>query len=145
MSRSTGRLVLPWKADSNPETMQPPPERTTRPMRLSAAVAAKKSSERLISPITVSVTPRMACSTSWGTTSWLCSDDPPPIVGMGQAGSFESFTEGVREGVAGFVSRPFHMGELIETCHRAIEAAERRLREEPAAERRRDERLSQKN
>ena len=47
-------------------------------MRLSAVVAAKKSSERLISPITVSVTDCIACSTSWGTTSWLSSDRRPP-------------------------------------------------------------------
>ena len=69
---------MPWKAESRPETRAPPPESTTRLIRLSAAVAAKKSSERLISPRTVSVTPCMACSTSWGTTSWS-SVAPPPI------------------------------------------------------------------
>ena len=51
----------------------PPPQSRTRSIRLSALVAEKKSSERLISPITVSVTSRIACSTSCGTTSWLSS------------------------------------------------------------------------
>ena len=41
-------------------------------------MAEKKSSDRLISPITVSVTERIACSTSCGTTSWLLSDRRPP-------------------------------------------------------------------
>ena len=69
-----------WNAASRPETREPPPDEQTRLIRLSAAVAAKKSSERLISPITVSVTVRIACSTSCGTTSWLVLGSLPPIL-----------------------------------------------------------------
>ena len=56
----------------------PPPASSTLWMRLSAVVAVKKSSERAISPITVSVTERIACSTSCGTTSWFWSFVFPP-------------------------------------------------------------------
>jgi len=67
-------------------------------------------------------------------------DDPPPIVVITAPGMSEEFTRGVREGVAGFVSRPFHMGELVDTCRRAIEAGERRSLEPEIEERRRDAR-----
>jgi len=83
----------------------------------------------------------LAARDGWSMLAALAGgDSPPPIVGMGSAGSFESFSDGVREGLAGFVSRPFHMGELIETCRRAIEAHERRAPPDPPPERRRDER-----
>lgn len=86
----------------------------------------------------------LASRDGWSLLSELrLGDDPPPIVGMGSAGSFDSFSEGVREGLAGFVARPFHMGELIDICRRAIEAHERRpTAEAPASDRRRDERHS---
>src|SRR5208337_2925665 len=76
--RSTGMFVFSWKSVSRPGTFEPPPASTIRPILLSPEVALKKSSERVISPITVSLTVRIACSTSWGTTSWLSSAPEPP-------------------------------------------------------------------
>jgi hypothetical protein len=82
---------------------------------------------------------QLAARDNWHLLSELCRGDaPPPIVGMGSAGTFDSFSDAVREGLAAFVTRPFHMGELIETCRRAIEAHERRPSR--GAERRGDER-----
>jgi DNA-binding response OmpR family regulator len=84
----------------------------------------------------------LAARDGWSLLSELRQgDDPPPIVGMGSAGSLDSFSEGVREGLAGIATRPFHMGELIETCRRSIDAHQRRPGEGPA-ERRRAERRS---
>jgi CheY-like chemotaxis protein len=83
----------------------------------------------------------LAARNDWGLLAKLRESNDPPIVGMGSAGSFDSFSAGVREGLAAFVARPFHMGELIETCKRAIETHRRRPRHQTLApERRRDER-----
>ena len=59
-------------------------------MRVSDEVAAKKSSERLISPITVSVTLCIACSTSWGTTSWPPPLAPPSLMRSASSNEIES-------------------------------------------------------
>jgi len=51
---------------------------------------------------------------------------PPPAVGMGLHGQYEAFVSGVEGGIAGFVSRPFHMSHLLDTCAAAIESARER-------------------
>ena len=78
LSVSTVRPVRSRNAASKPATLAPPPDRMTRSIRLSAVVAAKKSSDRLISPMTVSVTLCIASSTSAGTTAWSPSESDSP-------------------------------------------------------------------
>lgn len=45
---------------------------------------------------------------------------PPPVVVMTACGDSESFTCAVREGAAGFVFKPFRMGDLVATCERIL-------------------------
>jgi CheY-like chemotaxis protein len=64
--------------------------------------------------------------------------DPPLVVVLTARGDFEAFARGVRAGVAAFVSKPFHFGDLLSTCQRVLEMEG--LEPAPAVERRRSER-----
>jgi len=44
----------------------------------------------------------------------------PPVVILTAHGSYEAFTRVVREGVAGYISKPFSLDELLLTCARAV-------------------------
>src|SRR5262249_10625131 len=76
-----------------------------------------------------------------GLTGWAVLDQMrraggmPPVVILTAHGSYEAFTRVVREGVAGYISKPFALDELLVTCARAVASA-------PTAdpERRQDER-----
>jgi DNA-binding response OmpR family regulator len=49
-------------------------------------------------------------------------DDPPPVVVLTARGDFAAFARGVREGVAAFIGKPFHFGDLLPTCRSVLEA-----------------------
>ena len=46
--------------------------------------------------------------------------DVPPVVVLTAHGSYEAFTRVVREGVAGYISKPFSLDELLLTCAKAL-------------------------
>lgn len=48
--------------------------------------------------------------------------DMPPVVILTAHGSYEAFTRVVREGVAGYISKPFSLDELLLTCARALDS-----------------------
>jgi DNA-binding response OmpR family regulator len=48
-------------------------------------------------------------------------EDPPPIVVLTARGDFAAFARGVREGVAAFIGKPFHFGDLLTTCSSVLE------------------------
>jgi len=62
----------------------------------------------------------------------------PLVVGIGGRAALETFLRGVHGGVAGFVGRPVHLGDLLRTCGRVIDSA--RDAEAAGAERRTAER-----
>jgi DNA-binding response OmpR family regulator len=47
----------------------------------------------------------------------------PPVVILTAHGSYEAFTRVVKEGVAGYISKPFALDELLVTCARALASA----------------------
>jgi DNA-binding response OmpR family regulator len=47
---------------------------------------------------------------------------PPMVVGIGGAAALETLLRGVGGGVAGFVGRPVHLGDLLRTCRRVIDS-----------------------
>jgi len=49
-------------------------------------------------------------------------EDPPPVVVLTARGDFAAFARGVREGVAAFIGKPFHFGDLLTTCRSVLEA-----------------------
>lgn len=50
--------------------------------------------------------------------------DMPPVVMLTAHGSYDAFTRGVREGVVGYISKPFSLDELLLTCSRALAGEE---------------------
>jgi len=75
----------------------------------------------------------------WGVLARLReTQDSPLVVVLTARGDFEAFARGVRAGVAAFVSKPFHFGDLLSTCQRVLEMEE--PAPAPAVERRRSER-----
>jgi CheY-like chemotaxis protein len=75
----------------------------------------------------------------WGVLARLReTQDSPLVVVLTARGDFEAFARGVRAGVAAFVSKPFHFGDLLSTCQRVLEMEE--PAPAPTAERRRSER-----
>jgi CheY-like chemotaxis protein len=44
----------------------------------------------------------------------------PPVIVLTAHGSYEAFTRVVREGVAGYISKPFSLDELLLTCAKAL-------------------------
>ena len=64
-----------------------------------------------------------------GLTGWAVLErmrragDMPPVVILTAHGSYEAFTRVVREGVAGYISKPFSLEELLVTCARALSSA----------------------
>jgi CheY-like chemotaxis protein len=46
--------------------------------------------------------------------------DMPPVVVLTGHGNYDLFTRVVREGVAGYISKPFSLDELLLTCARAL-------------------------
>lgn len=48
---------------------------------------------------------------------------PPAVIGIGGAAALETFLRGVQGGVAGFVGRPVHLGDLLRTCQRVLDSA----------------------
>ncbi len=46
--------------------------------------------------------------------------DMPPVVVLTAHGSYDAFTRVVREGVAGYISKPFSLAELLLTCAKAL-------------------------
>jgi CheY-like chemotaxis protein len=46
--------------------------------------------------------------------------DAPPVIMLTAHGSYDAFTRGVREGVVGYISKPFSLEELLVACSRAL-------------------------
>lgn len=75
----------------------------------------------------------------WGVLQRLReAKDPPPVVVLTARGDYEAFARGVREGVAAFIGKPFHFGDLLATCRKVLDRTARRPA--PATERRREPR-----
>jgi CheY-like chemotaxis protein len=75
-----------------------------------------------------------------GLTGWAVLErmrragNMPPVVILTAHGSYEAFTRVVREGVAGYISKPFALEELLVTCARALasgDAVEPERRRDP--------------
>lgn len=58
----------------------------------------------------------------------------PMVVGIGGAAALQTLLRGVHGGVAGFVGRPVHLGDLLRTCLRVVDSS--RATEAEGAERR---------
>jgi CheY-like chemotaxis protein len=75
----------------------------------------------------------------WGVLAHLRQvDSPPPVVILTAHGDFEAFARGMRERVVAFIAKPFHFGDLLETCHKVLDNP---MRDVPVElERRKEER-----
>jgi DNA-binding response OmpR family regulator len=67
--------------------------------------------------------------------------DPPPVVIMTACSDIASFTRATREGVAGYVLKPFRVWDFVATCHRILQAHQRAPRSLEADRRREPRRL----
>ncbi len=75
----------------------------------------------------------------WGVLAELKkATSPPPVVLVTASADATTFGRGVKEGVAGYIAKPFRFRELLVTCERVI--AEGRRTEGPPVERRRNPR-----
>jgi len=75
----------------------------------------------------------------WGVLEQLRQvDSPPPVVILTARGDFDSFARGIREHVMGFITKPFHFGDLLATCSKVLDNPTRR--ETVDVERRKEER-----
>src|SRR5947207_2146998 len=46
-----------------------------------------------------------------------------PVILQTSSGDFPSFEEARRQGVAAFISKPFRLGDVVETCRRTLHGA----------------------
>jgi DNA-binding response OmpR family regulator len=76
----------------------------------------------------------------WGFLGRLRVVSPlPPVVIMSARGDSASFARAVREGVAGYLFKPFKLGDLVTTCERLLKARDNAV-DLPGKERRREPR-----
>jgi CheY-like chemotaxis protein len=65
-------------------------------------------------------------------------DPQPPALGLGALDALSAVLQGPESGIAGFVARPVHAGDLLQTCRRVIHASGRGPA--PSSDRRRQQR-----
>src|SRR3990170_427146 len=76
----------------------------------------------------------------WGVLAELRKEpSPPPVVLVTASADPATFGRGVREGVAGYIAKPFRFRDLLSTCERVL-LDSRKQGQPPLVDRRRDPR-----